>query len=378
MDQDLTVFVSSYIDKSPNKELKEERESVERLIESMLFVTPWVFETEPASPKDPVAYCRDSVENCHILVLLLDKTLRKGVKDEYEKAVASGKTILVFIKDGTKNNDMEAFIAEIYSESTCKTFFSTEELKRYVREAINSEIRSMIQPDWRPIQMEKAERFRKDRTENIRLNKTKIPIPFRAGAKIILQLVPQDALTSNDEYEIGELRRVANGLNTMLSGVGRPQSTFDGYISYSSIFDNKTMDSYVLLCRNGILEATACLIISSNVIETPYCSNAVKIPTYERELKKLLPQYLAALKVLGVKLPIYLFLTLTGIEGTALWYDRLTVVGAQLIATDPLSIKKQTIRRYDDPEHLLDVLRKCFDRIANSWGYDYSKTFDKV
>ena len=49
MDQDLIVFISSFIDTSPNKELKKERECVEELIESMIFVTPWVFEGKHAS-----------------------------------------------------------------------------------------------------------------------------------------------------------------------------------------------------------------------------------------------------------------------------------------------------------------------------------------
>jgi hypothetical protein len=364
MDQDLIVFISSFMDDSPARELKEERERVERLIESMPNVTLWAFESEPASPKHPSSLSVDGVRNSDILVLLLAKTLRVEVKKEYDEGADSDKLILAFIKDGPTDDDMNDFVTD--PPYTYKRFSTLEELEGCVRDAINNQIR----------QMEAAERVRNDRIVDIEANKIGTPIPFRSGAKIVLHLVPQNAPLSKKGYTISELRRAASNLVTMIEGVDKRQETPDGFMSYSR-YDRNTMNSYVLLCRNGILEATATLAISRDAIQTPMRSDAVMIPYHVRDLKGLLPQYVAALKELGATLPIYLFLTLTGVHGKAFWYGQmLSVTSSTPLIAAPRVQKKGIIVRYDDRVHLMDVLRKCFDKMASEWGYDKLWSFD--
>jgi hypothetical protein len=358
MDQDLKVFVSSFMDDSPAKELKEERECVKRLIESMPKVKLWAFEGEPASPKHPSALSVDGVRNSDILVLLLAKTLRIEVKKEYDEAVHSGKVILAFIKDGPTDDDMSNFITD--PPYTYKRFSSLEELEGCVRDAINNQI----------TQMETAERVRNDRIADIEANRIETPAPFPSGAKIVLHLVPQNAPLSKKEYTTSELKRAASNLVTMLEGVDKRQATPDGFMSFS-LYDRNTMNSYVLLCLKGVLESTAMLAVSRDAIQTPMRTDAVMILVHVSDLKDLLPSYVAALKELGATLPIYVFLTLIGVYGKSFCYGQmLSVTSSTPLIAAPRVQKKGIIVRYDDRVHLMNVLRKCFDEIASEWGYD--------
>jgi hypothetical protein len=381
MDQPLIVFISSVLDDDAFRndeivtdELREERNCVEKLIGSMpSLTTPWAFEKQPAVSQDAREYFVKWVRKCHIFILLLDETLSEGVRLEYETAVETRKPRLAFIKKGPKPSDVKEFIDAYHPKY--KPFSSIDELRQQVLEAIHTQILTMIPPDWKADQIEAAEKERNERIKAICNNNT--PLPFVPGAKIVVHLVPQDSLILNTKYGMDKLADAAKGILPILQGADKREPTLEGYVSYS-LWDNQISDSYVMLYSNGMLEAAAVLHISSNVIETPMCANAVVIPLYERALKNTLPKYLAALKALGVKVPIYLFLTLTGVKGTALWYQHLSVFRAKRISEDSVPIDPQTIERYDDQEYLLDVLRKCFDDVANAWGYLRSSTFSEA
>jgi hypothetical protein len=81
MDQPFVIFISSVIDDDPSsKELKNERDCVEKCVRSMSpLATPWAFEKKPASSQDAQQFFINGVQDCDIFVLLLDKTLSEGV-----------------------------------------------------------------------------------------------------------------------------------------------------------------------------------------------------------------------------------------------------------------------------------------------------------
>ena len=176
MDQPFVIFISSVIDDDPSsKELKTERDCVEKCIGLMSpLATPWAFEKKPASAQDVQEFFINGVQNCDIFVLLLDQTLSEGVKLEYETAIATRKPILAFIKKGQKHGSLNEFLEAFHVKY--KQFSSVEELKRYVREAIFTEMRARIPPDWKADQMEAANELRNKRVRNIGNNNTFVPL----------------------------------------------------------------------------------------------------------------------------------------------------------------------------------------------------------
>ena len=76
------VFISSKI--APD-ELAEERKIASEVIEQSYFY-PILFEKEPGSPTYCQEWWREQVRSAEVFLLLLDKTLRYAVFDEFKTA----------------------------------------------------------------------------------------------------------------------------------------------------------------------------------------------------------------------------------------------------------------------------------------------------
>lgn len=248
---------------------------------------------------------------------------------------------------------------------------------------------------------EKIRGFRDERISNLMVNKT--PVEFisthenpedfknniinimvkRGATKIALHLVPFNSFDPATRYDLKDIYANSHKIRPMLYGEPRfnPPTRYnlDGILTYSPTNKSRLVDSYTQLFRNGTIEAVEG---GSHIDYNELFVNirTLWIDPFERELIESLKLYLDALKTLQVKLPIYLFLTLLGVKGVAIYYNGVPGIKHK-IDRDELLIPEVCIKSYEDAGSYNDVaehiLKDCFDAIWNACGYSGSKNYDK-
>jgi len=104
----LTVFISSLIDK-----MHEERNMVQRAIDHIPIARSWRFEDTPASSQAVEESYLSKVRTCDIFLLVLGSEYSQAVACEYETAIESQKPILVFVRQGDREDNQRDFIRTI-------------------------------------------------------------------------------------------------------------------------------------------------------------------------------------------------------------------------------------------------------------------------
>lgn len=148
MKKGITVFVSSAM-----RELENEREVIQDVFGEMN-VNASLFELLPAMSQAPFEAYIDEVRECDIFILLLWKSLRPAVYDEYEEAIRTNKPILIIIKSLIDNEERSTEAREFIkglsdgfdgeSSSAKKAIFKNyrtlAEFRSVVRDSIKTEL----------------------------------------------------------------------------------------------------------------------------------------------------------------------------------------------------------------------------------------------
>ncbi|HLC00758.1 MAG TPA: hypothetical protein VJL33_05520 [Candidatus Bathyarchaeia archaeon] len=214
----------------------------------------------------------------------------------------------------------------------------------------------------------KIRQFREDRIGHIIAGET--PVPLVENAKIVLHLIPFVSFNAGQRYGID---KIASHISLSMGpidcrGWGH-RYNLDGFLTYC-MGNSTKLHSYVQLFRNGIIEAVEGSLLSNG------SQSYIPSVAYERELLESTPRFLSILKTLGVELPIFAFLTLTGVKGY--WMG----TGRRLSHDEQLRIDKDVLLL---PETIVDdygvkveeLLRPCFDSIWNACGHPKSMNFDE-
>lgn len=142
----IRVFISSDM-----TELEYDRQIAEEVLTDMN-VNPILFELFPAMNISPSESWTEEVRDCDIFLLLLWKSLREPVLEEYHEAVKRGKPILILVKSLTGNEKrkptLRAFLKKFDPNSqerpprrvTYNKYRRVAELKTAVRESLAAEI----------------------------------------------------------------------------------------------------------------------------------------------------------------------------------------------------------------------------------------------
>jgi len=142
----ISVFISSAM-----TELEYDREIAQQVLMDIT-INPILFEISPAISESPNESCIEEVRSCDFFLMLLWKSFRPSVEEEYTEAVKQNKPILILIKSLIENEEREsklkAFLAKLSSESkerplrrvTYKRYRKVSELRAAVRESVAAEI----------------------------------------------------------------------------------------------------------------------------------------------------------------------------------------------------------------------------------------------
>lgn len=141
----INVFISSAM-----AELEYDREITQETLASMN-VSPILFELFPALSQSPTDSYLDEVRDCDIFILLLWKSLRPAIMEEYLHALKCNKPILILVKSLIENEEHEPelkdFLLSLSTGSphcirrtTYKHYRSVRELRDAVTGSISAEI----------------------------------------------------------------------------------------------------------------------------------------------------------------------------------------------------------------------------------------------
>ena len=226
---------------------------------------------------------------------------------------------------------------------------------------------------------ERIRRFREDRVSRAFADET--PVPLREPAKTVLHLVSISSFQPGRAYDIDRIASHAQRMTPINAAAGYARYNFDGLLTSSDRSEQRPY-SYVQLFRNGIIEAVDISLVGPSSL-----GQVIPATGFERQLIHSVRQYLGVLRDLDVELPVFLFLSLLGVQGYSI--SRKPVSPDAATARSPG--ESETIDRdcLLVPEVILDsynaaankaatgkALRACFDPVWQACGWRGSLNYN--
>ncbi|MBL7996874.1 ATP-binding protein [bacterium] len=219
---------------------------------------------------------------------------------------------------------------------------------------------------------QKIVNFRVDRLSKIINNVTPISlkssdeIPIVELPKVILHMIPLVAFNPGVNFDLTLVRQNPSLLQPMRSSGWNHRNNLDGFVTHSGNFLKN--DSYVQLFRTGIVEA---------VVEIGDINGQDKtFPSYyEPIVLRSASQYLQVQKQIDVSLPIFIFLSFTGIKDYRIAPSLLFAADNYRYEQDQLILPEVMVGTYAD--ELDQVMKPIFDLFWNAFGLDRSFNYDK-
>lgn len=218
--------------------------------------------------------------------------------------------------------------------------------------------------------LKQIDEFHKGRIEKIKRNEITVPRPFPEGAKIVLHLIPHNAMQKEAYYNLG----VFDGNLEILKPLKDPSHDliyyFNGLMSFTLIRSEECV-GYVQLYGNGIIEAVDGYYLDSSG------DKLIPIFSIEKSIKQRTAEYLSLLKGLGAELPIFAYMDFLNVKDYRLDAPRGWYIGnTHPFDKEDLNFQKLSIDDYDAP--VAQVLKTWFDRLWNAAGYPFSAHYDKA
>lgn len=207
--------------------------------------------------------------------------------------------------------------------------------------------------------------FRADRIAQVAANQTPVPMP--EGAKVIIHVLPLVAFETGTAIDLSSLPE------PLLKPIGasgwNPRHNFEGFVTHQRLDDTKSY-TYLQTFRNGALEAVESRLLA-------YRERMIPSGVYEREVMEALAIYLRLSEQMGLGLPLWVGLALTGVRGFKMWFDqsRFIVTEESLIDRDILVLPEILVDHRD--VNAATVLRPAFDAIWNACGWARSMNYDQ-
>jgi hypothetical protein len=224
-----------------------------------------------------------------------------------------------------------------------------------------------------------AERMRDFRAESLaKIVSDETPAPLNEGPKMVLQVVPLGAFEPSSRFDVSSLvRSYKSGKGTLplpLTGLFSGwRYNFDGLLTYDD------RGSYSQTFVSGIIEAVDSVILgdqSRDQIE-PEGERVIPSSRFEETLLEALPKYTCIQEHLEVEPPVFLMLSLLGVEGRFMQVDIPGLSGIKdvQIDRDALLVPEIMVESFEySPE---GVLRPAFDAVWRAAGWERSMNYDE-
>jgi hypothetical protein len=213
----------------------------------------------------------------------------------------------------------------------------------------------------------KIRNFRNDRLSLISINNA--PLPLCSGGKFVLHLIPASAfdLTTkiqfehNSQYDFPPIG--SSGWNHRLN--------FDGYLTYEQGHENNYVTSYTQIFNNGIIEA----VEGSMLQDQSDRKKTIPSGVFEKKIIESTNQYISSLQKCGITPPIWLCLSLLGVQNYVMalpqsYYDDVVCIDRNDLIVPEILINDFKIKTER-------ILKPAFDSVWNACGLAGSINYDK-
>jgi hypothetical protein len=212
---------------------------------------------------------------------------------------------------------------------------------------------------------ERIRGFRADRISQLLDGRT--PVPFVAGAKTILHLIPLESLAGPVQYDVLRFGQDCSKLCPMLTeSTWSVRINLDGVVTYNGGHYDST--AYIQVFRNGIMEAVEGRMLN---LTGPQGKRILYARDLEHELLKCFGRLRAVQRELGIIPPVVVALTLTEAKELDIPNSWGT---SHPITEDHLILPESLVEDSTQPSG--KALKPIFDLIWNACGYEKSKHFD--
>ncbi|EJQ36081.1 hypothetical protein IEE_05462 [Bacillus cereus BAG5X1-1] len=188
------------------------------------------------------------------------------------------------------------------------------------------------------------------------------------GSKLIVHLIPIEAVTTSNTYRINDLQQRDNLVPFLAGGWNGSINKHGFYTHTGSYFgDDGNPSGYVQFFKNGIIES-----VDTEMLSKRYEKYIPGI-SFEQEILHLIDsKYKAALKKIGIKLPFAISITLTDVED---YYISMNPkYSKEKIGDRVLKLPSVVVNSWED--NLGKALRPSFDYLWNNCGVAESPNYD--
>lgn len=213
--------------------------------------------------------------------------------------------------------------------------------------------------------------WRDDRLAKILSGDT--PVPIADSAKMVLHLVPLDALNNPDRIPARALDGKPIEFGPMWAGSWDHRINLDGYVTHGgrAYADKEGVDrSYCQVFRSGQVEA-----VSADLVRDVNGRKVIASLSYEKTLLECAARYLKALDAVGVQPPLLIMVAFIGARGATMGVD--IRYGGDLHPIDRDVLVLPDVLIDEPPKDLPLSMRPIFDAAWNACGAPQSANFDK-
>ena len=211
-----------------------------------------------------------------------------------------------------------------------------------------------------------GDRIRDFRAERIgRMMADRAPVPLRQGALMVLHVIPRSAFAAGVAIDVVRLDSAENLVLPIGSGANILQPNLDGFITADT---GGVARAYTQIFRNGAMESVC-------VLPSLQGSPSLGSIWYEKELMKLMENYLELARNLHVSPPYFVILSFIYANGIILNVSP-ERGGALTLTEREDSLMVPEIMIEDQNAKPECALRPLFDRVWNAFGQLRSFNYD--
>jgi hypothetical protein len=246
-------------------------------------------------------------------------------------------------------------------------FFARSNAAKYPMDA--SEVRTAFLQTANVI--DRIKQFHSERASAIARNETPAPVP--TGAKLLLTLIPLQAMTPGHEVNIKDLQHRVIELQP-LNGAGTDlRYNLDGFLTYTTTSQNRPHLGYIQVYRNGTIE-----LVDTTLLNSTRADRSIPSTALEHALITKTTELWRVQQSLGIQPPVIVSITLTGVRDYHLAVDpRLYQSGwsgrpidRDTVTLPPVLIEESSGTGTDR------LLRPAFDALWQAAGWNECKHYD--
>ncbi|MEK4781247.1 toll/interleukin-1 receptor domain-containing protein [Bacillus sp. FSL L8-0199] len=188
------------------------------------------------------------------------------------------------------------------------------------------------------------------------------------GSKMVVHLIPIEAITDQKEYNISILEKQLLNLQPFCCMGWNPKINEDGFCVLPPYPENGLPHSYVQFFWNGVIES-----VDTAMLKTDSSGKYIPGISFEKDIiNRIEEYYMQALKNIGAKLPFAISITLIDVKDAYIAMNH--KFHRAKIQKDVLKLPTTIITSWD--ENIGKSLRPSFDRLWNNCGIAKSPNYD--